>query len=112
MTTMKKTLLDSVQDIEQEASTLVKQAQERAEQEVITIRQNAMQERELVQQRAAQTSQSIIEEHLKSARAEAIHIKEESKHIVSKIHTFAQGNRERAIKKVKELCKEEYDISL
>lgn len=109
---MKKSLLDIVGEIEIEADDILKNAQERAEEELAEIKAAAQHEQMAVQEHAAQKSRSIIDEHVRAAEEEAARITEDAKRIVVTVQRSAKQNRERALLKARTLFNTLYGTSL
>ncbi|OGY31194.1 MAG: hypothetical protein A3C02_04120 [Candidatus Andersenbacteria bacterium RIFCSPHIGHO2_02_FULL_45_11] len=112
MTMMKKTLLDSVREVEKEAAHLLQRAKEAADEEIAEIRKKADLERSAVEERAAQTTLNVIDERVRMAEEEANRIRENASKAVNEIHIVARRNRDKAIAKAKEFLRSEYGISL
>lgn len=112
MTTMKKSLLEIVGEIEIEADGILTHAQERAEEEFAEIRATVANEKATIQKRATQTSASIIHEHVRLAEEEATQITEDAKRVAVRIHDNAAKNRERALLKARALFNTLYGTSL
>lgn len=109
---MKKSLLEIVGDIEIEAEGIIANAQERVEEELAEIKTLVAREQAVIQERATQTSTSIINEHIRAAEEDATRIREDAKRIVVSIQIGAKKNRERALLKARTLFNTLYGTSL
>ncbi len=112
MIVMKKTLLDSVRDIEVQAASIVQQAQHQVDDEMAMIQHNAAAERDAREKRATLQARSIIDESVRAAHIEASRILEDAKRIANKVHDIADMNRDRTLAKAKELLGKDYGIFL
>ena len=109
---MQQSLLTKVEQIEQEAAALIQQAKDAAAENLTDLKSQIQSSRKAIEEKAEETSRSIVEEHTKEAEKEAHKIAQHSKNVVEKIHETAQQNREMAIAKAKELCNSEYGTDL
>jgi len=112
MIMMKKTLLNEIQDLEKQAETLVSDAKEQVALKIADIRQHTEHARLGIQEKATQTSRSIIDEHMRAAKLEASEIANQSKFIVSQVQVAAQNNRARTLETAQSFFEKEYGISL
>ncbi len=109
---MQQSLLIKVEQIEQEASTLIQQAKNAAGENLADLKSQIQSSRKGIEEKAEETSRAIIEEHTKEAEKEAHKIAQHSKNVVEKIHETARNNREMALAKAKELFNSQYGTDL
>ena len=108
MNSMKKSLLQTIQDIEQEAKMLVETAQNSGQTELDTINTNESRTLEDVRLKAEKRAHQVAQEKMRQTQDETQKIKEEAKQSVQAVHSAAKANHKATLSLVKKLFIETY----